>query len=700
MKKFLKIFGAIIALLILIVIGLVMFVDANQFKPSIESIAKKQGIALQIKGNLSWKLWPSLGVGAEGVDLGSLDQPDIHLAQIENMSFLLAVRPLFAGKLQADHLLLSGVTINLLVDAKGNNNWSFLSNSNTSASAPEETNDSSLNINVNKISIEKSSIAYIDQQAEQQIHLTNFNLQLSEVNTQEIEFPISLSTDVAIQSKKNPETRLGINIKNNVKLDKDFKSVSLSNGELQLVLLGTKSVTIPVAYDVQLNDVKDNMTYKGHFSLVKLALDEMMRSLDVDIKTANPDVLSALSISSSFSGDDKKINLDDLQLTLDNTQFKGAFAVTDFTNTVIKLDLQGDKINLDDYLPPETDKKSEVQSSDDTPLPFEPLRSLNLNAKVRLQELIISKLKLTNLAWKLIAKNGMLEQQLDGSTYSGKLNLKSQLDARSNQAQLKFDTALDSVQLQPLFDDLFEYDKEKFNLQGGITLRALGSSTGATVNQVTKNLQSNATFTGTEIRMAPINLQKQFCKLTNLVNKVPATDREWDEYTNLTEVSGNIKLKDEKILIDSLKAGVESLILNASGKIDMAADKYDFLLPFSILKSTSVDENTKSCMSGDTYWMEKGMSLLRCKGKLSDLNPADDCRPDKELLLDVTKSYAEYKLKQKYGEKIDAKKQEINDKKQEVKEKLNDKKKSFLDKLQKKLVPEEKNEEKAEAVSE
>ncbi len=688
MKTFLKIIGAVILLLVLVVIGFITLVDPNQFKPSIESLAKKQGIALSIDGDLSWKLWPSIGLGAEGVKLGSLVESEKRLADIEQMSFLLAIKPLFSGKFQADHLLLSGAKVDLVVDAKGQNNWSFLTNSNTpAAETTADKTESSLDLNIREISIEKSQIAYTDQAAEQKIQLTDFNLNLTDVNTQQQPFPVSISAAISMQTKSEPEMRLMLDMGNNIKVDKKLTSVEVSDGKVQLTIVGKQSVTIPVFYDAVIKDLQNKLSYSGHLNLDEISLRNLLSALDIALDTANADAASKFSFGSSFEGDDKKISLNDIKLVLDESHFDGSVAVTDFEKSAIKVNLKGDKLNLDHYLPPASEEESvEVAETPDQPLPLESLRDIHLNAKIQLQELIVQKLKLTSLDWKLLAKNGMLEQQLDGQAYSGKILFKNQLDARSEKANLTFDAALESVQVNALLDDLFEHDKEKFDLQGAIHLRALGGANGATVNQLMKSLQSNATFSGAELRITPINLQKQFCKLVNLVNKNPDTDQVWQDLTQLTEVSGSIKLRDEKITIDSFKAGVENLILSSSGQVDLGSDKYDLLLPFKLLKSataTSAEVSTsqqqgQGCVIGDTYWMERGMSLLRCKGKLSGMDPLKDCGPDKEMLIEVTKDYAEYKIKQKHGAKIE-------EKKQEVKAKVEDKKKKLFDKLQKKL---------------
>lgn len=282
--------------------------------------------------------------------------------------------------------------------------------------------------------------------------------------------------------------------------------------------------------------------------------------------------------------------------------------------------------------------------------------------------------------WTILARNGMVEQQLSAKSYSGKLDLKNQLDARQSPANVKFDLAAEGVEVTPLMNDLFkDRDTEKFDAQGALHLRALGGTSGASVNQLTNNLQANATFSGAELRVMPLNLEKQFCQLVQLVNKTQAPEQTWDNFTKLTELSGSLKLRDQKIQIDSLKAGVEELLLSSSGLIDMKDDKYNLLLPFKLAKSADAGNTTTlACWSGDTYWLERGMNLLRCKGSLSGLNPLKDCGPDKELLLDLTKDYATYKIKQKHGEKIETKKQEVKDR-------VDTEKKKLFDKLQKKL---------------
>jgi AsmA protein len=155
----------------------------------------------------------------------------------------------------------------------------------------------------------------------------------------------------------------------------------------------------------------------------------------------------------------------------------------------------------------------------------------------------------------------------------------------------------------------------------------------------------------------------------------------------MNELSGSIKWRDELITIDTFKAGVEKLQLGSTGKINLATDEYDIFLPFKLLKDktdtitadqVAVTTSGGGCSIGSQYWLERGMELLRCKGSFGAINPLSDCRPDKELLVELTKDYAVYKLKEKHGAKYEEKKDELKQKVEKEKNKL-------LDKLQQRL---------------
>ena len=682
---------ALIGLLLIVVLAFVFLVDANRFKPRIEALAKEQGIALQINGDLGWNFWPSLGVAVNEVRVAALDTPDQPIAELEQASLLLAIMPLFSGEFQVDHVLLDGAMISLNVDANGKGNWEALSKD-TSVPEPAQTSDTpaaenKLKLEIEQISLSNSQVNYRDAQSGQAIVLRDINLTMSDANTRAEPFPFEASFAAELTGEN--KIALQVAIQNTLSVDSAISNIKLDEGTLQLDFIGDKKASLALEYSMQITDLQNELAYEGTLNVKETSARKLLSALGTELETANSNALSKFSLSSSIAGTSKQVTLDNVQLELDSTQLSGSIAVTDFSTSALKVVLEGNEINVDDYLPPPVDVPEQTAASaapvEDVPLPLDALRDLNVTAKVALKKMIVNRILLENVALNVMAKNGIIEPNLSANTYQGAITAKGKMDARGKQAQVQFDTNVKGLELEPLLKDM-EMDS-KFGLQGAIQARALGSTQGASVNQLIKALDTNATFSGAQVRLSPINLEQQFCKLVNLVNQTQDPTQTWEDYTELSELSGTIKLRNEIVTIDTFKAGVEKLQLGSSGKINLATDKYDILLPFKLLKDNTdtaadgqvaVSTSAGGCSVGNSYWLERGLELLRCKGSFAEIDPLSDCRPDKELLTELTKDYAVYKIKEKHGA-------EYEEKKEEIKEKFEKEKNKLFDKLQQRL---------------
>lgn len=686
---------ALIGLLLILVLAFVFLVDANSFKPRIESLAKDQGIALQIKGDLGWNFWPSLGVAVNDVRVAALETPDQSIADIKEASLLLALMPLFSGEFQVDHVLVDGAAISLKVDASGKGNWEALSQSKTDAqSAPSATSDSTaseLKLDIEKISLSNSQIQYEDEQNGQRISLRDINLTMTDANTRAEPFPFDASFVMALEQAAADKMELQASIKNTLSIDNAMSNIKLDDGQLQLEWSGDNKATVALDYSLILTDLQNNLAYEGTLKLAETNARKLLSALGTELETANNNALSKLAFSAAVAGTRNNVALNNLQLTLDDTQFSGSAAVTDFSTSALKLVLEGNELNADDYLPPPAETPQQVSATaapaEDVELPLEMLRGLNVNAKLALKKLIFNQMLLENVALNLTAKNGIIEPNIKANAYAGAITAKGKMDARGKQAQVQFDADVKGLELAPLLKDM-EMDS-KFGLQGAIQAQALGSTQGSSVNQLIKALNSNATFSGAQVRVSPINLEQQFCKLVNMVTQAQDPTKVWEEYTELSELAGNINLRNEVVTIEAFNAGVEKLRLGSSGKINLATDTYDILLPFKLVKDSAdtvaaeqvaVSTSANGCSVGSSYWLERGMEFLRCKGSFAEINPLSDCRPDKALLTELTKDYAVYKLKEKHGAKYEEKKAELEEKVEKEKTKLFDKLQQSLNK--------------------
>lgn len=685
-KSALKITGYVVAFLVVAFVALIFLVDANSFKPRIEALAKEQGIALAMRGDLHWAFWPALGVAVQDVSVASVDTPDKPVADVKKASLLVAFMPLLHGDLQVKHILIDTATIDLQVDAQGVGNWTKLIkpkpvDANVASTAPTDTKAKELKLAIEKISLQHSQISYSDLAKGSRFLLKDIELDVDGVNLDGEAFTMDFSSEAQISQADIKAQPLVVKTKlsQKITLDKELSEVKLSEGDLVLAISKSASATLKFKYALKLSNVKNNLAYQGEFTSDSFSARELLAVFGSAPKTANDKALSDIKITAKINGDKTSASLNDLDLKLDKTSLKGSLAITNFSTSALEATLQGDDINVDDYLAPKVGEvvPAATQASVPTPtvaatgdevlIPLELLRKLNVNIKTGFKKLQVMDLSLADVQLDVVGNNGHLQQQLSASAYSGNIREKSNLNAGQT-AQVQFEAHLQGVEIAPILKDR-KLDKS-LHLSGAMQLNAQGQASGVTKNQIIASLTGAATFAGAKVRLAPLNIEQQFCKLINLVNQADAQEKTWDAYTELRELTGKVAIANRVITIESLNASVEKLLLAASGNINLEKGSYDVLLPLKLVRdandtpptnaaSASITTSAKGCTVNSNYWAERGMSLLRCKGAYATIDPKSDCRPDKELLISLTKDYAAYKFKEKNGAKVEAKKEAL-----------------------------------------
>ena len=139
MKRFLKIAGIVIGVLILIVIAIPFFIDANTFKPKLES-ELSDALGRQVKvGNLSLSLF-SGSVAADNISIA--DNPQFSksaFVQAKSLKVGVEMMPLIMSKtLNVTELTLNEPEI-ALVKSENGEKWNFSSIGGSNAAAPKST---------------------------------------------------------------------------------------------------------------------------------------------------------------------------------------------------------------------------------------------------------------------------------------------------------------------------------------------------------------------------------------------------------------------------------------------------------------------------------------------------------------------------------------------------------------------------------
>lgn len=696
-KRLLKIVVALVLILVIGAVALVFLVDPNMFKPRIESMARDQGVELDINGNLGWQIWPALGVQVNDIQVAALETPEEPIATLKSASLRLALRPLLGGDLEIHHLLIDGAELDLRVDEAGEGNWEALLPDEAEAeqqAAAAETEpaeveaEQELQLAVEQISLRNSALRYSDAGTGQTFDLSSLNLELTDFNLQGNPFNLELDWRAAFEDQElfgGQPLALNGELLSRLQLASDMSEARLTEGRLNLELARSgASDSINLSFSVQASELLEAPRYQGDLKLEPFNLKALMEVLDLpEIETDSAQALTRLALNGQFSGTTEQLSLEPLTIELDETRIEGRFAVTDFSTQALELVLEGDRLNIDDYLPPAGEEEIDEPegSGDEELIPMEAVQGLNANLSLDFQQLQAMGLTFNDLRVHLSAKDGLVQLSQTGlNAYEGRVEVQGELDARGQTAQIDFSSLLDGLQLAPLLADL-EMD-EKLKLSGALNARAEGATRGVTMNQLMDALKAEAQFTGAQVRLAPLNIERRFCQMVNLVTQAEGDQQEWPDYTQMRELAGRIQIADQVVKVTSFDAAVSELSLGLQGQLDLKEERYNFMLP---LKLGSETTSETGCSVPSNYWVNRSLSLLRCKGSLADLHPISDCGFDTSGVQSLIKDFAEYRIEEEHGESIDAERERarerVEEEKQRAREKFEQEKQRLRDKI-------------------
>ncbi|MDP4726325.1 MAG: AsmA family protein, partial [Desulfobacterales bacterium] len=456
--------GGVVTLIILILLVLPFFVDAEKYKPLLENKVKEMtGRPFTVGGDVDLSFFPFVGVSFSDLHLGN--PPGFEATDfISIKSFEVRVKllPLLSRDVQVKRFVVKEPQIVLIKSKQGRGNWEFTAK-NTGKSSPETaqkpTSEKSLeglpirSLTVGDFSVTNGSIAWIDKATDTRKTIDHLDLVLADLS---FDRPIGLTLSARMDDK--PVTVNGTvgpigqdPGKATIPLNLDVKALS----DLAMNLKGT--VVSPA--DNPRADLTVNIS---EFSPRKL-LAQLGQSKVID--TADSGVLNKMSMQAAIAAGTDKISVSKGQMTLDDTRINFNARLAEFSRPDIVFEANLDRIDLDRYLPPKTEKKSATATgasqggqtptgapkpggTDDVKKPdYTALRRLVLDGKVKAGEVTVSKAKLTNFLMTIRGKDGVLSvEPLQIDLYGGNLNLNGNMNLSQNVPRSTVKLQLKNVQ--------------------------------------------------------------------------------------------------------------------------------------------------------------------------------------------------------------------------------------------------------------
>ncbi|MFO0318902.1 MAG: AsmA family protein [Neisseriaceae bacterium] len=397
MKKFLKYtIISIVSVIIFCIVGLtlvVTLVNPNRFKPLIEkAVYQSTGRTLTLGGDISWKIYPNLGVNLKQVSLSNPTGFNTkNFVTIDSADVSVALLPLLTHRIIIKTLAIDGLNL-ALIKQHGQNNWTF-----TPPEPEQETSkikgekEQKLQLELSNFSFTKATISYDDFDSQKHYALNNIKLILDTGFNGKVQFDQSLELvnlkkvnlnyndqvlaklNFKAQNFKNPVFTGDIEI-TKLLANQLMQQFKLSNAK-KLNLLDNLSFAGHIDGDKNNITIEDfnfnlsnklkgktnlkvvnlnNPSYKGKLSLDPFNLNQILDSLDITVNARkNKPLLNSVTVSTDgFSGDKNNINLNNLQVNLSD-KLRLIFAklnIENFSNPAINGKINIPNFNLSNVL--------------------------------------------------------------------------------------------------------------------------------------------------------------------------------------------------------------------------------------------------------------------------------------------------------------------------------------------------------------
>jgi len=722
MKSLGKILGLVILGLLLVVVAagfaLTHLFDPNDYKDEIRDLARsKAGLELNIDGDIGWSLFPWLGLELHETTLASVQTPDQPFADLRMLGLSVRVMPLLRREVQMSDITVNGLNLTLSRDEQGRGNWEGVGQPAGQAEQPAETPQAQaepqtdegerasrgkpLKLDIDSLTVSDARVTYHDAQSGQQFSAEGIELSTGAIREGSA-IPLKLN---AFFGSNQPVMRARTELQGALRFDNklkryQFEDMRLSGeasgeplqgktlsfsaqGQLLVDLAAQIAEWNSLRFtanqlrglgELKARDLDNEPKFSGALTVAQFNLREFLQSAGQELPvTADGNVLGKAELVSRLSGTQNSLALEELTLKLDDSTFTGQIAISDFARQALRINLKGDRLDLDRYLPPPAKdesagaaRKSEVKStqasavgngttplpsaptqqawSDAAVLPLDRLRTLDTDISLAVGSLTAMKLPLDGFNLKARSNRGLLElQELRGGLYGGRLQASASLDVRPALPLLAVQNRLNSVPVERLLESQGEevVVKGLLNLDGD--LRTQGNSQKAWID----NLNGKVGFIVDNGVLVDANLEQQLCRAIATLNRKPLSSEPRSKDTAFRELKGNLTLRNGVASNPDLRASIPGLTVNGNGDIDLRVLGMDYRVGI-VIEGDKGAMPDPACQVNERY---VGIEWpLRCRGPL-ELG-AKACRFDNDALGKVAAKLAGEKLSEKIEEKL------------------------------------------------
>ena len=627
--------GIVALLFVAAGVAITFYFDPNDYKSDIEAVIESNtGREVTIEGDLSLSVFPCCAIELGRVELSNPDgfEPRKFLS-IDSAEVSIGLLPLLLRqKIVIGEVVLEGFDATLITRSDGSVNWEF------SADAPENVieaaepvpeNDAP--VTMNELSIEGlrfigGRLRWLDETADTDILVTDLNVVTGPVVADEpfdltAGFTVAglaegIDADFSFSGKPTiDQSALTIDLGGSV-IELLLQGKGLPGGEASITVLAPHLLVGGTEEDVSARDLTVDLAagpfvlrakasgsvadagvnFAGSLETDVFSPRELLKLLDTEMETADPKALSAMDIRSDwvFRGD--RAGLSKMVLHLDDTTISGELGLGSIENEQILADLTIDTINLDRYLEPESEvsttsapQRSSDPAAEEELIPVETLRDLNVKASIKVSNMVISDIRLSDVSLTVAAQGGSLRiNPLMARLYEGAYSGDIRVDVRGKQPKVSFNEKLTGVKIGGLLSDNYDIS----NIEGLLNIEFAATSKGNTESALIAGLNGNVSFNLADAvyqgRDFWYELRSQKARLSG--KSIPPAPQ--NPKTDISKMQGSGVITQGIMRNNDLAMQVPFIRLNGVGQTNLSTLDINYKLDAKVIGSPQFDDGS------------------------------------------------------------------------------------------------------------
>ncbi|XXF08288.1 AsmA family protein [Pseudomonas sp. D2-3] len=725
MKALGKILGLFFLGLLLIIVALgfalTHLFDPNDYKDEIRQLARdKVNLELTLNGDIGWSLFPWLGLELTDATLASASTPDKPFANLRLLGLSVRVLPLLRKEVQMSDIRVDGLNLDLQRDENGHGNWedvgrpaakpgetSAEQTAGNDASQPQgepaqESGSQPIKLDIDSLIVNGARVDYRDAQKGQQFSAESIQLTTGAIR-EGAGVPIKLS---AFFGSNQPVMRARTELQGELRFDRALKRYQLEDARLsgeasgepfngqtltyaaqgQLLVdlaaqvaewngLKLSANQLRALGEVKVRDLQSEPKLSGGLSVAPVNLREFLASLGQKLPPMSDEkTLAQFELVTQLGGTANSLSLDELTLKLDDSTFTGKLAMADFAKQALRVQLKGDKLDLDRYLPPASKDKKDADSArkaevretvanagqaGTTPVPNAPtqqawsssevlpipaLRKLDLQANLTLDQLTLQKQALSDVSLKARSQGGALNlEELRGKLGNGSFAIRADADVRPAVPVLSLRTQLNGIPVEPFLKD----EQRPSPLKGLLDLTSELTTSGNSQKAWVDALNGTASFMLEDGVLVDANLEQQLCRGISTLNRKQLSGEPRSKDTPFERLQGSLSIRNGVANNPDLQARIPGLSVAGNGDVDLRVLGLDYRVGITI-EGDQREMPDPACEVNRRY---VGIAWpLHCRGPL-ELG-AKACRLDQEGMGKVAAKLAGDRINEKLEEKL------------------------------------------------